>query len=344
MRLLVAYRYGGLGGVETQIAARMRHLARVPGLEVRFLFAKDYGIADHLAPFGRVHIEPDPTRLGPIVEGVDVAAVIDTEEYLDAIVQLGKPVLLEIHTTVESGLGYLERPHRATAYLVPSERSRRMIRERYGIADDVHVVPDIVDGQVFHPIPAPRHPRPILLWVGRLDTHKGFERMLEMTARLCLERTVDLWIAGGDTAPADVRAYLIEVADDLGLSARFRWFPRLQPSAMPRLYAYAAASGGVFVSTSRDESFGMAVVEALLCGLPVVASDVGAIPEIGAAQYLALYPLEDPAAGVRRIADTLSGHGSIRSALLASRPALAARYAPEAIGPRYLELLEEVRA
>jgi glycosyltransferase involved in cell wall biosynthesis len=63
---------------------------------------------------------------------------------------------------------------------------------------------------------------------------------------------------------------------------------------MPQLYSAVAASGGVSLVTSRDESFGMSVAESILCGCPVVATNVGAIPEICSdADALRLYELGD---------------------------------------------------
>jgi glycosyltransferase involved in cell wall biosynthesis len=51
---------------------------------------------------------------------------------------------------------------------------------------------------------------------------------------------------------------------------------QLQLATVMREYA---CRGGCFLSTARVESFGLGVVESMACGLPVVASDVGAIRE-----------------------------------------------------------------
>ncbi len=55
---------------------------------------------------------------------------------------------------------------------------------------------------------------------------------------------------------------------------------------MPALLRSAAAAGGICLSTSRDESFGMSAAESLASGLRVVAPAVGALPEIVPAEML----------------------------------------------------------
>lgn len=355
MRVAFAYRYGALGGVPTQLVNRMRHLAHVPGFEAEFIFGQDYGVGPALAPYGRVVFEPsvEGFRRYVLARGFDVVAVIDTAEYLEALelVPARRPaVLLEIHTTVEWGLQYLKQSWRPAAYLVPSEYSRDLVERRFGVGRSgarVHVVPNIVDPAMFHPLdvtPAPA--RPILSWVGRLDDHKGWDRFIEVGRLVAFQHpTVELWLVGGETAPEALEAQLLGSVERLGLAPRFRWFPKIDYSAMGRLHAFVAASGGLSIVTSRDESFGMAAAEALLCGCPVVASRVGAIPELGAeSDYLAFYAHGDVERAAARTVELLEGRARARAALDRDLPALAARLSPERVGPSYLGVLESLVA
>ncbi|MCK6549327.1 glycosyltransferase family 4 protein [Myxococcota bacterium] len=353
MRVAFAYRYGALGGVPTQLVNRMRHLAHVPGFEADFVFGQDWGVTPALAPFGRVVFEPTAAGFRRYVEArrFDVVAVIDTAEYLEALDGLGanRPaVLLEIHTTVESGLGYLERSWRPDAYLVPSEYSRTLVERRFGLGRagaPVHVVPNIVDPAMFHPLDvAPAPERPIVSWVGRLDDHKGWDKLVHVGCLVALRHpTAELWLVGGETAPEHLEAQLLDSIERLGLAARFRWFPKIDYSAMGRLHAHVAASGGVSLVTSRDESFGMAVAEALLCGCPVVSSHVGAIPELAPeSDHLRFYAHGDVEHAAALVLDVLEHAERARRSLEEALPTLSAQLSPARVGPRYLDVLQSL--
>jgi glycosyltransferase involved in cell wall biosynthesis len=64
------------------------------------------------------------------------------------------------------------------------------------------------------------------------------------------------------------------------LETRFRWFPEVPPQNMPAFFQTVARSGGCFVSTSKGESFGLAALEAMASGCPVVAPSTGGLEEI----------------------------------------------------------------
>lgn len=351
MRVSFAYRYGILGGVATQLANRMQYLRTVPGLEVEFFFLEDHGVGPTLAPYGPVCF---PGSAAEAVERIrrsesDVVVVIDTRELLEG---LGAPdraaaLVAEVHTTTELGLRYLEsRAFTADLFLVPSEYSRRLLADRFGIAG-AEVIPNIVDPELFYPLSSAELPelieRPVVAWVGKLDGHKNWELFLEAAASITERRPeVEYWLIGGETAPEETGLAMLHAADGLGVLHRLRWFPRVGYRAMRRVHGYVAASGGCALVTSRDESFGMSVAEALLSGCPVVASRVGALPELAVDRpYLELYPLGDVERASEQVLGLLErGRGArARAALSADLPELRVRLAPSTVGPLYLETL-----
>jgi glycosyltransferase involved in cell wall biosynthesis len=88
---------------------------------------------------------------------------------------------------------------------------------------------------------------------------------------------VELWIVGsgspGEEADFERQCWRSRV------TFRLRWLRGLPHASMPRLYDGVRASGGVMVSTSRGESFGMAVAEAMARGCAAVAPRRGPFPE-----------------------------------------------------------------
>ncbi|MEU8279436.1 glycosyltransferase [Microbispora bryophytorum] len=136
------------------------------------------------------------------------------------------------------------------------------------------VVPCGVDVTAFHPHvePLERPERPRLLSVGRLVPRKGLETTIRALQHL---RDAELVIAGGPPAaelhhdPEVTR--LRWLAAQAGVSDRIRFLGRVERDTLPSLMRSATA----VVSVPWYEPFGMVALEAMACGVPVVASAVG---------------------------------------------------------------------
>ena len=134
-------------------------------------------------------------------------------------------------------------------------------------------LPNVIDTERFQP--GPQHPpQPYtILGIGRLVPQKRFDRFIRVAQRaaVSLKQPVRVWIAGeGPERPALL--HLIEHATG----------PKLEISLLGRvadpLYLYQTAD--VFLLTSDHEGTPNVVMEALACGLPVVATKVGDVPEL----------------------------------------------------------------
>jgi glycosyltransferase involved in cell wall biosynthesis len=138
-----------------------------------------------------------------------------------------------------------------------------------------------------------RRGRPLIVSVGRLHPNKGMPRLAEawMTDPVLRSET-NLVIVGGDLdrPSADELDVLTDLDAILGdAAARRRRGAVLlghQPNAIvAHVLALAAAgrpgvvgAGGIYVAAAAKEEFGLAIVEALRAGLPVVAPAVGGPP------------------------------------------------------------------
>lgn len=337
MKILMAYRYGIVGGVCTQMYNRLQHLRSVDGVSVDFFFVRDFGAEAMLAPFGRVHVG-SPDDLASIVDRYDVVEVFDTPELYEVVAERAPDrLVVETHSTYPTSLAYLKKlPTPPKMHVVPSAYSKRLLVD-LGIAEHtIRLVPNCLDADLFRPCDVARPSRPIVSWVGKLDPHKNWEAFVELAAFLAPRAPeLDFWMVGGEANGAPLKAQLVEAIDRLELSGRLRWFSAIPYKSMPRLHSMVAASGGVNVVTSKDESFGMSVAEALLCGCPVVAPSVGALPELYEGDGYTLYPSGDAAALERAIVDRKH---SDAAALTAVRDELATRWSPEAAGTTLLGL------
>lgn len=350
MRILYCYRYGILGGVCTQLINRLKVMMSQPGVEAHLLFARDYGIGQTLADYPFLYFQEDPAKARDLARALscDAAVVIDSPEFLDALTGLVDVALItEVHTTTQRGLRYLTAAQReTTGYIVPSEYSRQILRNRFRIGEQlpVHVVSNSLDATAFPWITPPQSsPRPIIGWIGKLDDHKNWKGLLEFASELMQTGfDSDFWLIGGETAPQSVEQELLQEVYGRGLVSRFRWFPRIEYAAMCRAFGVIRKSGGFTLVTSIDESFGMSVLESLVCGCPVLASCVGALPELASGKtYLQFYELDRYDQAVRiamSLLDPVRREG-IQQEIHSDRDWLLNRYSTRNVTPRYLEAL-----
>lgn len=354
MKVLYCYKYAILGGVCTQLINRLDVLQGAGLMEAEIVFWMDLGIGEDLSGYP-VFIEPDGGKVKELVQskGFDVVVVIDTPEYQEALDDLKDvPIITEIHTTTEMGLAYLKKRNWTTSgYIVPSVYSQTMLRERFGVGEDapVRVVPDSLDMRLFPRVTVERPcSRPIFGWVGKLDDHKDWRSFMGLAARVSdMGVDAEFWLFGGETAPITRQAELIDECERLNLHTHFRWFPRVEYRAMHRVYAAVRASGGAMVVTSINESFGMSVLEAIVCGCPVVASRVGALPEIAIDRpYVSFYELGDIKEAAGMAIDFLKPDvaASLRESLDSDLPHLVGSYSSEVVGPKYLDALRGLMA
>jgi glycosyltransferase involved in cell wall biosynthesis len=148
--------------------------------------------------------------------------------------------------------------------------------------------------------------------VGELGEVKGQEEFLRAAALVNkrLGGAVEFVIAGGDSSrDGGYRARLERLVVELGLEGRAQLLGRLGEDEVPELLA----SLDLFVSASRTESFGVAMAEALACGVPVVATATeGAREVVEDGLTGSLVPLGDVPALASAVAALLEDEGRRR--------------------------------
>lgn len=164
---------------------------------------------------------------------------------------------------------------RADSVRAVSEKIKKQV-EVLGVRATVHELPVYVDVYRFKGLM--RRPEQMVLWLGRFEQEKDPLRALDVIAHVPDAKLVMLG-AGG------LEATLKEKAKSLPVE-----FPGWRDT-LPYL-----ARAGVVLSTSRHESYGVSIVEALVAGVPVVAPDVGVAAEAGAV----VVPREQLAEAVKR--------------------------------------------
>ena len=234
----------------------------------------------------------------------------------------------------------------STAVTTPSVWLAEATRRNFHIppAQAIEVIPNFVDTARFSPDPGAGRRESgrtggRALSVVHVSNFRALKRVPDVvrifheTRRLLPDVPLTLKLVGDGPERAEVEALAIR----LGVHARIEFLgERIDLPAVLRV-------SDVFLLPSETESFGLAALEAMACGVPVVASDVGGIPEVvsdGETGLLA--PVGDVPALARHVA-RLIGDDTERAAFgAAARRRVEARFRLEPVVAVYEALYRRV--
>ncbi|HEY9824734.1 MAG TPA: glycosyltransferase, partial [Stenomitos sp.] len=199
---------------------------------------------------------------------------------------LAKPPIAHTRLAVEKQL--LEYADTIVATSPQEEEHLRSLVSRKG---NVQVIPCGTDVETFHLMPQAEARTAlglgvndkVVLYVGRFDPRKGIETLVRAFAELhqsadsTLQSQLRLVIVGGcqeGGADAQERDRIKALVDSLGIADRTTFAGQVGHNDRLPWY-YSAAD--VCVIPSHYEPFGLVAIEAMACGTPVVASNVGGL-------------------------------------------------------------------
>jgi N-acetyl-alpha-D-glucosaminyl L-malate synthase BshA len=198
----------------------------------------------------------------------------------------------------------------------------------------IDVIPNFVDVDRFTPAAdAERAGRgggpPVIVHVSNFRPLKRLDDVVEVFARVRAARPARLCLIGDGPERARIEAAI--AARGLGADVELLG----ERADLPALLRGA----DVFLLPSEIESFGLAALEALACGVPVVASSVGGLPEVvtdGEVGFLR--PVGDVAAMATAVARLLDDQPLRRRMGTAARRLVESRYALGPAVDRYLDV------
>jgi len=218
------------------------------------------------------------------------------------------PAVLTIHDATDVHQPHLLFPHwrsrllwrlksrlaigRAKRIVTVSNDARRQIAAAFSLREDSITVVSEGPNAGFVPRPADaavdearaRYAIPLgarlILYVGGISPHKNLQALLRAAARV-RQAEPDGWhvvLVGDYKGDSFLGCYreLVELARSLGLEERVTFTGFVPDEDLVLLYNAAA----MLVLPSKGEGFGLPVVEAMACGLPVAASDRNSLPEV----------------------------------------------------------------
>jgi D-inositol-3-phosphate glycosyltransferase len=181
--------------------------------------------------------------------------------------------------------------HYADRLVAATPRDAQQMVDLYGASrNKIEIIPPGVDLNLFRPVEALEARDYIempfdhqnILFVGRIDPIKGLDVWFKAIGLIVdqdptLRERLCVCLIGGDLdeeIPPDTELGRLQtLKDELGIGDVVTFLGRRSQECLP--YYYSAAD--IVVMPSRYESFGMVALEAMACGTPVVASDVGGL-------------------------------------------------------------------
>ena len=164
---------------------------------------------------------------------------------------------------------------RSERIIAISEATKSDLIENLGIAPSrIEVVYEGYDPAIFRPAQAREEGQsPYLLYVGTLAPNKNLPFLLQVYAQLRQRFDIRIKLVGKQD-PATVAELLATVPEATRSGIEFVGF--VSDPLLAQLLQRCAA----FVFPSLNEGFGLAVVEAMACGAPVISSDAGSLAEV----------------------------------------------------------------
>ena len=207
----------------------------------------------------------------------------------------------------------------ADRIIVSTREEEEDVVRLYGAPEGkVEIVPAGVDLGAFAPVDkeAARRAlgireRAVLLYVGRIEPLKGIEILLRALTLMECGNDLRLFVVGGDAGGDAETERLRALAAELGIADAVTFTGSVPQSVLPTYYSAADA----FVLPSHAESFGLAALEAMACGVPVVVSRVGGLKTFidgGVSGYLV--PWRCPEAFAQRL-DVLLASPELRDSM-----------------------------
>ncbi len=273
--------------------------------------------------------------------------------------EAGRPLVFTYHTRYDRYAHYIPGPARFIARLAVRRALRFAARADLVVAPSPSVARDLASQGLRTrvevvptgvPLPPPttedaRHARraalgldvgsPLCLSMGRLAAEKNQAFLLHAFCRVLRELPTARLVLVGD---GDDRARLTRLADDLGIRPEVCFVGAVSHE---RIGDYTSAAD-LFLFPSTSETQGLAALEALAGGLPVIAVASEAAADLLADRTAGVLCPEDPDAFAASVL-TLWATPERRRAMASAARRVAARYAPEVGAAKLLGLYQELR-
>ncbi|MCM3764385.1 glycosyltransferase family 4 protein [Neobacillus niacini] len=357
MKILVIWRLLTVGGVNAGWRNRSIYFKK-HGIETEFLYTTDHGGLHIMQDVAKVYLTKDDQEIIKIIKqnAYDAIIVCDTGAAYKWIrkAKYKGPVLIEARTPeLIKLIPHLKsfRGINPQLIVVPSRYQKRLVSIlTEGIP--IHVIYNGVDTSFFRALdeaeidysslPELPNDKKIIGWIGRTDKRKNWPMLIEVAKKIKAERDdIEIWLIGG--AQSVQREEFAAVREQEQLTDIIKWFPVIPYQQMPHIYAKIRQSVGCTLATTKAESFGNTFIESMICGVPVVASNIMPINELVVnGETGLLYRGQNVDDAVAQIYEVLDNEELHRQMSRAAISRVEETFAIQVVANQYVQLLKKI--
>jgi N-acetyl-alpha-D-glucosaminyl L-malate synthase BshA len=205
----------------------------------------------------------------------------------------------------------------------------------FGVTNEIRTIHNFVNCNIYRPAPERRPAEKRLLHISNFRPVKRVLDCIRIVAEVRKQVPVRLVMAGDgpERSPAELLARELGISQYVTFLGKQDNIERLLPTAH------------VLLLPSELESFGLAALEAMACGVPPIATNAGGVPELvtnGVDGYLEA--VGDTSAQAARVVELLSDDALYEKVSGAARQTALSRFCTDLIIPQYERYYEEVVA
>jgi glycosyltransferase involved in cell wall biosynthesis len=166
-----------------------------------------------------------------------------------------------------------------------------------------------------------------VLAVGTIEPRKNMKRLVSAMEKLWKNNSSLSLVITGKQCGYDLRVH----------KTRMRMTGYVPERDLPILYSMAS----VFVYPSLYEGFGLPILEAMSCGIPVITSNRASMPDVGGDAALYVDPTETDA--LAHAIERITSQDTLRRELISKGLARVQRYSWQTIIKQYLKVIQKER-
>lgn len=311
LRLAFVYPWATFGGCERVLLNRaVAFQSYLPDVELDFCFLHDAGgLGAFIAALSHYDIDQNIEVSNSLKKTYDLISLIDCPQAFRVCEGKSGRCIVECHSPYRENRRYLNALPRSCAQVVtPSRFFSELIRKEFpGIPCGISELRNFVPWDSTAQLPVagsclPSWRRTPILFFGRLDSLKNPLALLDAFQILERRRPGELILVFCGPPTDEIKIH--EEIAKRSMAAVSVVLPPIPFASAELLFRSVAEAGGLFVSPSKGESFGLSAAEAIACLVPVVLSDIGPHKSL-VADYESMFTY--PSGSIEKLAARIEG-------------------------------------